>query len=199
MRNISIASAIAALFACTNAMAVTATLGRLNGNSATIIAISANAIGVDFDINNTEPATVNFSFASSESGSTLSFNSVVENLIGLNISQFSLALEGGASWQTIGSLTPTLGILGSIQGAGNIQTIVFSAPEPYLFSIGDISGTPGTADWRILLGQASSGGSTFSMTAQAATLSPVIPEPETYALVGLGLLGLGAVARRRRA
>lgn len=38
--------------------------------------------------------------------------------------------------------------------------------------------------------------STVSLT---ATATPAIPEPSTYAMMGLGLVGMGLVARRRRA
>ena len=36
-----------------------------------------------------------------------------------------------------------------------------------------------------------------SITVTAAKVTPVVPEPSTYALMGLGLVGISLVARRR--
>jgi hypothetical protein len=191
LRSLLLASAAAAALAAGPAHAVTLVSATTAGASTVTDFSGDGLLAFDLDLRDDAPVTLTFSLSAMDLGGTIEFNSVVRNLTGwvqgLQTLRFELSPLTVASAGTVtrffGGTTQSVGGTGAV-------ALVFTPTEYFDIEIGNAFGTtPGAANWS-LSAAGLNPGDTFTVTA-------VVPEPTTVALMLLGLAGIGAAARRR--
>lgn len=152
----------------------------------------AGSVAFNLDLRDFSSTTLNFVLEADDLQGPLSFDALVRNLAGADLSRFTFSLQGiRFAADGAGTVTPSFGSLASVDARATAAVINFATPEYAEFQFGDVFGAIGQADW--LLDTAGlQAGDSFSITA-------TVPEPSTAALVlPMLCMGLMAAARRRK-
>lgn len=161
------------------------------GNSATNYS-EAGLLAFDLDFSHKGSIRLDFTVDAQDLAQPLlSFNALVRNLSGLGFEGVSLSLDGAKFVLPKGTLT-TDGFQ-AVQSWGSNGQSLWARFEPQLtseFYIGNPLAQAGAADWTLDL-SGHQVGEHFSITVS-------VPEPESYALMLVGLAAVGWAARRRR-
>lgn len=176
-----------ALSCAANAAIITGTTGS---NTVTDYS-SAGVVSFDLDLHNFSSTTLNFVLEADDLAGPLSFNALVRNLAGADLSRFTFSLQG-IRFAAAGTVTPAFGTLGSVSNTATLATIDFASPEWAEFQFGDVFGSAGQVDW-LLATSGLQAGDSFTITA-------TVPEPSSIALMlpMLGMAGLMAARRRNK-
>jgi hypothetical protein len=150
---------------------------------------STGLVSFDLGMASAHPATkITFAIESGDVGGLLDFNAVIANLFGGGIDVFALSLVN-ATFALVGTVNDTFGgSTPSASGNGNFAVVNFGLPNTFEFELGDPRGYGGT-NWAIDIAGLAVG--------DKFTLSLDVPEPGSLPLMLAGLLGLGAMLRRR--
>lgn len=194
MKKALAAVAVALAFAAAApAQAISFVSASGNGNTIDTSASTSSLLAIDVGFLNANPIEVTFALEAADINSgSFAFNSVVSNLSGTLINSLSVWLNTGA-FTVLGSVTPTFGTLSGNLGGSSARVLTFAPGEPNELSIGNPFSQPAATDWRI-------GGFIGFQPGDQFTLrmATPVPEPGTVALMMAGLLGIAAIARRRR-
>ena len=148
----------------------------------------AGLVSFDLALEDFSGSTLNFVLEEADLGGPLSFNALVRNLAGADLSRFTFSLRGISFTGAPGSVTPSFGTLGKVDTSPFAAGISFARPEYAEFQFGDVLG--GGQDW-LLATSGLRAGDSFSITA-------TVPEPSSAALVLPMLCMAGLMAARRR-
>lgn len=170
------------------AQALTLDGQTLNGALLDTSFSTASHVGIELSFVDDSPARLDYRLEAGDAGGSVSFNAILRAIGGTDFSsQLRLSLGNGAVFQ-VGS---SYGLSGLDVAAGPDGAAVSLASaglnEIYL-------GDPfaeGRSDWRISFGSLQAGEG-FSLTVSQ------VPEASTTAMLAVGLLSLGLLARRRR-
>jgi hypothetical protein len=175
-------------------------LFRAENNSGTTVAF-ANATAIDFCASTIGNCTTNPGAGSPGTGAIMVNNTSAGNTFGVSDGNtgtikdfFFNPFSSITSFYTIGGLTfDLLDLTTQVLVAGKFQTIIMAGDGIFhRAGFDDTAGTfsfTGQNDGLNLIG-------TFSFSGASAAFP--VPEPATFGLLGMGLLGLGAAARSRR-
>ena len=155
----------------------------------------AGLASFDLDLATFTPTTFSFVLEAGDLAGPLAFNTLVRNVAGAALDEFSFSLNGIAFFAA-GSVTPAFGTVGATTSGAHTANVVFSAPEWAEFQFGNALGVPGASDW-LLDTQGLRAGDTFTITA-ATVAAAEVPEPSTALLAMTALLGMTAAYRRKR-
>lgn len=183
--------ASAALLALVSVPASAATFQNAVTTGGTVVAdySGAGAISFDIDFKNLAPVTLNYEIDADDNGAPISFSSVIRNLTGGGIDHLVFTLSM-SNFDSVGSVsTFSANAIVNLNGEGNVASIQFPGSEYLDVFIGNPTFEAGRIDWTINANALRSG--------DILSITAAVPEPETCAmlLVGLGLIG--AAARRR--
>lgn len=182
------------LFACAAALLLSgaanaALLTSSTGSNPVVDYSDAGKVAFDLDLAHFSATTLNFVLEADDLQGPLSFNALVRNMAGADLSRFTFRLQG-IGFAGAGTVTPAFGSIKSVDAGATAAVINFATPEYAEFQFGDVFGIAGQADW--LLDTAGlQAGDSFSITA-------TVPEPSTAALVLPMLCMAGLMAARRR-
>jgi PEP-CTERM motif len=185
MKAILTLAALLAATVATPAYAVVVNSTTENGNTIDVVDASLGNLDVDFGLNNEGVARVDASFEEDET--FVSFSSLIDNFIGLNIETLVVELVG-ASFDVEGDILPAFSAF-DLDATATRLVLSLSPGEPLSIALGNVF-DDGSDDFVIARGA----GSNFAVLVQAD-----VPEPATLALFGFGLAGVAAAARRRSA
>jgi hypothetical protein len=173
-----------ALSGAANAAVLTGT----GGSNAVTDYSAAGLVSFDLDLENFSGTTLDFALEADDLEGPLSFNALVRNLAGADLSRFTFSLQG-IRFAGAGSVTPSFGAVGAVDAGERAAVISFARPEHAEFQFGNVLG--GGQDW-LLDTHGLVAGDSFSITA-------TVPEPPSAALV-LPMLCMAALmaARRRK-
>jgi hypothetical protein len=168
-----------------NAVVLTGTTGS---NTVTDYS-GAGLVSFDLDLQDFSATTLDFVLEAEDLQGPLSFDALVRNLAGADLSRFSFSLQG-IGFAGAGSVTPAFGTVNSVDTSEFAAAISFARPEYAEFQFGDVFGAAGQADW-LLATAGLRAGDRFSITAS-------VPEPSSAALVLPMLCMASLMAARRR-
>lgn len=189
-----------------HALAGLATAFLLSGGAKAVTLVSAEAAGqgvdtgfstpsliaLDIEMRNGAPIMLTYAVDEGEGGGTVGFNAVITNAANLDLASLTVSLSG-ASIVLAESVTPRFGAVGFRSGSAVSETVTFLPTESAGVDLGNPFSQAGAQDW--LFGLDGLGaGDRFTVTLSAG----LVPEPETWALVGVGLALVGVSARRSR-
>jgi len=179
---------LAAALALSGASQAAVLVGSTGSNTVTDYS-SAGIAAFNLDLEDFSGTRLVFRVEDGDLLGPLSLNAIVANLSGDALSRFNFGLEG-ITFARAGSVTPTFGSLGSVNGGADAVSIGFNTPEWAEFHFGNPLAESGATDW--LLNTAGlRAGDTFAITAE-------VPEPSSMALVALCMSGLLAMRRKQR-
>ncbi|MFC0251320.1 PEP-CTERM sorting domain-containing protein [Massilia consociata] len=166
-----------------NAAVLTSTTG-----SNTVDDYSApGLVSFDLDLQNFSTTTLNFVLEADDLQGPLSFNALVRNLTGADLSRFTFSLQG-IRFGAAGSVASDFTTVRAVNAGALAAAIDFSTPVYTEFQFGNVLGNG--RDW--LLDTAGlRAGDRFTITA-------AVPEPSSAALVLPMLCMAGLMAARRR-
>jgi hypothetical protein len=195
MRHLLALAALPAFLAAAPAAAVTiANISVTPNSSVTAVTEAPGFLEVDIALANFDAIGFNI-VAGPEDGTSFEFNALVDVLTGIelsrNLASMTLALGGGATFQTIGTIDPTFATWSSMLSPDSTTlTIRFNPGEP----AGVLLGAVGGGD-NFVIGLPGDQGGTYSLS----ITSEAVPEPATWALLIAGFGFVGTALRRRRA
>ena len=184
----------------------TGTTGAASDSNRSLGVLSTSTSGVSFFglklINNTGAtiSTISFAFTGElwhqqTAANPLNYGYYVDPVTGDSLPTFTLTSAGTTGPATLlNSFTFATGTKSS-STATNISPLVTLPVAVTNQSLGSTPWTPGSALW-IVFQQSNSAGGAQGLSIDGFTFSAV-PEPGTYALVGLGFAGLVLFTRRR--
>ena len=146
-------------------------------------------ISFDLMMNDLSGAKLNFVLEKGDLQGPLSLNAIVMNASGLAMPKFSFGLQG-IHFASAGSVSTGFGPVGNVSHTASDATIAFSTGQTTDFYFGNPLGMPDSSDW-FLDTSGLRAGDIFSITA-------LVPEPATAALILPLLAGLVAMRRRKQ-
>lgn len=159
---------------------------------------SAGLLALDLNFFSHSPVALEFELEAADVGQSVSFNSVLKAVGGVDFLQgLQVQLTGGALFSQIGSAyTPALldlrtTALASVDGSF-VQVIVTSLGQNEIY-LGDPF-VEGKSDWRIHFGNMKQGDRLVLSIAQVSA----VPEPSTTLIMALGLMVLRLTRRATR-
>lgn len=164
-------------------------VGVQDGGNDASVTLNGSSLALDLTLRGSAPVRVELALEAADVGQWLAFNAVVGAGAGAALPGLQLSLQG-ASFGLVGSVTPAFGQLVSISGNDARQTLQFNPAEPYAVTLGAAFGQAGTQDW-LLAPTGLQAGDRLALTISA------VPEPGTWAILGLGLAALAVAVRRR--
>lgn len=190
MRIALAAAALAAIVALPAAAVTVTGTSAGSGNSVTVATAEPGLLAADFTIRHSSPIRL---WLRPDSGETqFSFNSVVDIFTavenGQNVQSLNLSLTG-ATFSRIGDIAPAFaGYTSLLDPGGTVLRIRFDRPgEPFGVFLGSVGGLQ---DFDISFAQ--------GMGPAMLNIQASVPEPASWALMILGFLSVGMVARTRR-
>lgn len=182
------AAALCAFALAPAAQAYTLDIVEANGNSVNTSFATPDMLSIDFGLINALPVT--FTLTRDESDlAMLPFNAIVRNYIGLGFESVQLTISGGL-FSVLGSAGGTFGSVATVTGSYDIAHVSFSGPEYVEATLGDWFLDGSQTDFVLDIANAT-GPVTLTLTA-------VVPEPGSWAMMLAGLGLLGAAVRKRR-
>jgi hypothetical protein len=152
-------------------------------------------IEFDLDLNNQNLMTFRY-IIQSEDGAAfapggVTFNAILNNFLpdGLKFLRFDFKNVDATAGTVRAQFNGTQA--GIFESLSNVFTVAFAAPEFIAAEVGNPLMQPGQVNWT-LNNTNFQPGQTYEFTVQA------VPEPSDFAMIGAGLLIVGAIARRRR-
>lgn len=191
-RSLLLAAAAAATLTAGPASALTFVSATTAGASTVTDFSGDGLLAFDLDLRDFASVTMTFSVSAMDLAGPIAFNSVVRNLTGAveGLQSLRFELPSGVTVATVGTVTRFFGGTTQIGAGTSAVAMSFTPAEFFDVEIGDAFGTtPNAMNWQLATAGLAAG--------DLITVTAVVPEPASVALMLLGLAGVGAVARRR--
>lgn len=165
-------------------------LGAQGGANVATDYSAPGLVSFNLDMHDASAVRLRYQIEEADLAGPLSLSAMILNLSGVPFSQFNVAVSGIAFMDTLGSVMPAFGSVGSVNVSANRVGIRFDGFEPAEFNFGNPLGEAGMRDWLLDTGGLRAG--------DVFTITAYVPEPSSVALMLPLLAGLVAARRRRK-